>query len=476
MSSLKDEEAVLPDVPVVPPPEPVSAQRPAPRMAGSRWNPFNGLSPWGRRYLAVGMVFVLVVGAFNGGMLTERYQNNRASGVPSKVPPELQKEFENFLQVWQLVGREYYYGTPDTKFMDYGASRGLLSTLGDDYTVFLEPVQQQGVREQMSGDYIGIGVYLENADGRWYISAPITDAPADRAGLKPRDEIVRVDGREVAGQSQDDLQKQLRGEKETTVRLTIRREGLADPFDIDLVREVINIPSVQLRFVENNLALITVTIFGDKTTAQLDKALKEVQAAGSKGIILDLRNNGGGWVAAAQEMLGRFVDPARGPALLEDTQNGAQARAMLYTPTPGPSFGPNTPTAVIPTKTPVVLSVPNAKRDPIVPPQDGGVTFYTLPLVVLINGGTASASEIVVGALQDYKRATLIGTTTYGKGSLQAVHEFRDGSSARITIAQWLTPLGRVIQKQGLLPDIEQAEGDGDAQLQRAIAFLRDGR
>jgi C-terminal processing protease CtpA/Prc len=175
-------------------------------------------------------------------------------------------------------------------------------------------------------------------------------------------------------------------------------------------------------------------------------------------------------------MLGRFVDPARGPALLEDKEHGAQARAMLYTPTPVPSVGPGTPTAVIPTRTPAVLNVPNPKTDPIVAPQNGGVTFYDLPLVVLVNGGTASASEIVVGALQDYERATIIGTATYGKGSLQAVHEFRDGSSARITIAQWLTPKGRVIQKQGLPPDIEQAEGDGDAQLQRAIIFLRDGR
>lgn len=443
-------------------------------------NPFSRLSPWGRRYLAFGLVFVLLVGSFNAGMLTERFRNLTAGprnpAIPTNVPPEVQKEFENFLQVWQLVGREFYYGTPSPQQLDYGAARGLLSTLGDDYTVFLEPVQQQGVREAMSGDYEGIGVYLENAQGRWLISAPITEAPADLAGLKPRDEIVRVDGKEAAGLSQDGLQALLRGKAGTTITLTIRRSGTAEPFDVELTRAVINIPSVQLQLLDNNLALITVTIFGDKTTVQLDKALKEAKEAGSKGIILDLRNNGGGWVAAAQEMLGRFIDPARGPALLEDKDNGAQARVLLYTPTPGPNYGPGTPTAVIPTRTPPVLNVPNAKQDPIVAPQNGGATYYDLPLVVLVNGGTASASEIVVGALQDYRRATIIGTLTYGKGSLQAVHEFRDGSSARITIAQWLTPKGRVIQKQGLQPDIEQAEGDGDPQLQRAIAYLRDGR
>lgn len=443
-------------------------------------NPLSRLSPWGRRYLAFGLIIVLVVGAFNAGMLTERFQNNRtarAAGVPANVPPELQKEFENFLQVWQLVGNEFYYGTPLPPQMDFGASRGLLSTLGDDYTVFLEPVQQQGVREQMSGDYEGIGVYLENVEGRWIISAPMTDAPADQAGVKARDEIVRVDGREVTGLTQDDVQKQLRGPAGTVVRLSLRREGASEIIDVDITRAVINIPSVQL-LIRDDIAVITVTIFGDKTTAQLDKALGEAQAAGAKGIILDLRNNGGGWVSAAQEMLGRFVDPARGPALLVDKDHGAEARALLHTPTAVPQVGPNTPTAVIPTRTPAVMSVPNAQRDPIVAPQNGGVTFYDLPLVVLVNGGTASASEIVVGALQDYGRATIIGTTTFGKGSLQAVHEFRDGSSARITIAQWLTPKGRVIQKQGLYPDlvVEQPEGGEDVQMDRALAYLQNGR
>jgi carboxyl-terminal processing protease len=148
-------------------------------------------------------------------MLTERFQQRqaaRAAGIPVNVPPELQKEFANFLLVWELVGREFYYGTPNPQQMDYGASRGLLSTLGDDYTVFLEPVQQQGVREAMSGDYEGIGVYLENVEGRWVISAPITEAPADLAGVRARDEILRVDGREVTGLTQEAIQGQLRGE------------------------------------------------------------------------------------------------------------------------------------------------------------------------------------------------------------------------------------------------------------------------
>ncbi len=439
----------------------------------------NRLSPWGRRYLAIGLIVVVALGSFNAGLLTERVRQGggaagAAGGASGQVPPEFRQEFENFVQVWQLVGREYYYGTPTGNQPDWAATRGLLSTLGDDYTVFLEPVQQQGVREQMSGDYEGIGVYLEAQDGRWIVSSPIKDAPADLAGLKARDIIVRVDDREIGGVALDDVQKLLRGDAGTIVRLAILSPGQGEPREVSITRAAINIPSVRLRMLPDDIALISVSVFGDKTTAQLDGELKNARAAGAKRIILDLRNNGGGWVQAAQEMIGRFVEPSAGPALLEDTQHGAQAKALLHTPTPGPSVGPGTPTAVIPTPTQAVLKGAGQQKA-IVGPQGGGVAVYDLPLIVLVNGGTASASEIVVGALQDYGRATIVGTTTFGKGSIQAVHEFQDGSSARITIAQWLTPTGRVIQKYGLHPEIvvENPPDGTDAQLTRAIEEIR---
>jgi carboxyl-terminal processing protease len=440
---------------------------------------WNRLSVWGRRYLLIGLALVVLFGTFYAGQLTERYQQEwgpqrgaSASAAANNIPPELQAEFENFLQVQQLVNNEYYYGTPtDARQLDWGASRGLLATLGDDYTTFLEPVQQEGVREQMSGDYEGIGVYLEAQEGRWLISSPIKGAPADLAGVRTRDAILRVDGRDIAGISQDDLQKLLRGKAGTTVRLTLSRPSTADPLDVTITRATINIPSVRLQLLDNNVALISVSVFGDKTTEQLDGALKDARDAGATGIVLDLRNNGGGWVQAAQEMIGRFVDPARGPALLEDKDHGAQARALLHPPTPGPG----TPTAVAASPTTATLDTTGAKQDAIVAPKGDGPTYYDLPLVVLVNGGTASASEIVVGALQDYGRARVVGTLTFGKGSIQAVHEFKDGSSARITIAQWLTPKGRVIQKIGLHPDIvvENPEGGDDTQLAQAIAALK---
>lgn len=443
-------------------------------------NPLARFSPWGRRYLAIGLVVVVALGSFNAGLLTERYRQGgglggAAAGTNGQVPPEFQAEFENFVQVWQLVGREYYYGTPTTNQPDWAATRGLLSTLGDDYTVFLEPVQQQGVREQMSGDYEGVGIYLEEQDKRWIVSSPIQDAPADIAGVRARDIILRVDDREISGAPLDEVQKLLRGKAGTVVRLGIQRAGEADQRIIQITRASINIPSVRLQMLTGDIALISVSVFGDKTTAQLDSELKNARAAGAQGLILDLRNNGGGWVNAAQEMIGRFVDPARGPALLEDKANGAQAKALLNTPTPLASVGPGTPTAIVPTPTQAILKMPNQKQDPIIAPKESESTVYDLPLVVLVNGGTASASEIVVGALQDYGRATIIGTTTFGKGSIQAVHEFKDGSSARITIAQWLTPQGRVIQKQGLHPEIviENPQDGTDDQLAQALEEVK---
>jgi carboxyl-terminal processing protease len=443
------------------------------------------LSPAVRAYLTVALLLLFGMGTFGAGILAERRllaprtvalpDGTRVGALGSDVPPEAREQFEDFYRVWRLVEREYYYRPLDRQRMLYGAARGMLATLGDDYTTFLEPVQQQGVREAMSGDYEGIGVWIELPEGRFTIAAPMKDSPAEAAGLRARDVIVRVDGRETTGLAQEEVLKLVRGRAGTVVRLGVQRPGVAEPLEVEVARAVINIPAVTLRM-EGDIAVIGISIFGDKTTAQLDAALGDPRVAGAGGIVLDLRNNGGGWVVAAQEMLGRFVEPARGPALLEDRAQGAQARALLLTPTPGSRAAANTPATPGARPAPTI-ETKAAKRDPIVAPA-GGHAFYDLPLVVLINAGTASASEIVVGALQDYGRATTVGTATFGKGSIQSVHEFDDGSSARITVAQWVTPRGRVIQKQGLQPDlvVEEQPGGEDEQLARALAFLRDGR
>ncbi|HEU5432791.1 MAG TPA: S41 family peptidase, partial [Thermomicrobiales bacterium] len=303
--------------------------------------------------------------------------------------------------------------------LDYGAARGLTTDLPDVYTVFLEPIEQSGVAEELHGEYEGIGVWVEQPAGRLVVVSPIPGSPAAKAGLRSGDVIVSANGVKLEGLANDAALGLIRGPAGTTVRLAIARPGTTQPFDLDVQRAAITIPSVEYTPVaDGKIAWIQVTIFGDKTTAQLDAALKQAKADGVKGIVLDLRGNGGGWVTSAREMIGRFVPADRGPALYEDDSPGESS--------------PPIPESII----------------------GGGEEAYRLPMAVLIDGGTASASEIVAGALQAYGRAKLIGTHTFGKGLVQRVHDFDDGSSARITFAQWLTPNKNPIPKEGLQPDI----------------------
>lgn len=430
------------------------------------------VAPMARAIAITGLLVLFGLMTFSAGIVVERRYLRAgvvaASPATMEIPPEYQAQFDAFYQTWRLVQAEYYYRPIDRRELLYGATRGMLATLGDDYTTFLEPVQQQGVREAMSGDYEGIGVWIETPGGRFTVAAPMKGAPADNAGIRARDVILQVDGRPVTGLPQDQVIALVRGKAGTVVRLTIERPGTPGTLEFAVTRAVITIPAVTLTMLDGNIAYISVTIFGDKTTAQLDAALKDARAAGATGVVLDLRDNGGGWVVAAREMLGRFVDPAAGPALFEDRANGRAARDLLLTPT---AAGGTPAAGAVPT-----IDAAGARADSILASTDG-VALRDLPMVTLVNGGTASASEIVAGALQDYGRAKLIGTVTFGKGSIQNVHEFKDGSSARITIAQWLTPQKRVIQKRGIQPDIVVERGTtGDDQLARALVYLRTGR
>jgi carboxyl-terminal processing protease len=219
--------------------------------------------------------------------------------------------------------------------------------------------------------------------------------------------------------------------------LTIRRPGRAELFDVTVNREAIEIPAVVYEAqADGKIAHITVAIFGDNTTRELDVALKRAKEEGVAGIVLDLRGNGGGWVSSAQEMIGRFIPADAGPALYQDLD---------------------------------LEDDDDLISEPIV---DGGETAFDIPLVVLIDGGTASAAEIVAGAVRDYERGTLVGEPSFGKGLVQRVHDFDDGSSARITFARWLTPDGIPIPDEGLAPDIavtNDPEVGTDLQLERAV-------
>jgi carboxyl-terminal processing protease len=309
----------------------------------------------------------------------------------------------------------------------------------DPYTAYLPPAQAEQAQQRLDGEYEGIGVYIEVVDQVLTIVSPMPDSPAEEAGLLPGDVLVAVDGTTLTGLSIEEAQNLVQGPEGTTVQLTILRPGQEEPFTVDVERRRIDTPVVEYELDEaSGVAVISVSIFNDKTTEQLDKALNQAIADEVAGIVLDLRFNGGGWVTAAQEMIGRFVPVDSGVALYEDDDQ-AEGNELVEVPIIG-----------------------------------GGPEVFDIPLTVLVNGGTASAAEIVAGALKDYDRAQIVGVTTFGKGSVQRVHEFEDNSSLRITIAIWLTPDQTVIDGAGIVPNVEVQEPEDlpkgqDPQLERAI-------
>jgi carboxyl-terminal processing protease len=262
----------------------------------------------------------------------------------------------------------------------------------------------------------------------------------EEAGILAGDVILRIDGQSVEGLGETEALDLLQGPAGEKVSLSLQR-GDEPPFSLEVERRKIPVPVVTYKLDKKaNVGVITIVVFGDKTAAELDAALEAARNDGVDGIVLDLRNNGGGWVQSAQETIGRFVPEDTGPALYEDFD-------------------------------------PNVEGDEVSQPiLSGDTTAYDLPLVVLVNNGTASAAEIVAGALSDYGRAKIVGETTFGKGSVQRVHEFEDGSSFRLTFAHWLTPGRHVIDKVGIAPDLEvpatPANEVGDAQLDAAVQVI----
>ncbi len=343
------------------------------------------------------------------------------SGTGTTAPAEVRDRFAVFWEVWNKVDSKFYHTEPlDYQSMTYGAIRGMLQSLGDDYTVFEEPADAEQTRERMSGQFEGIGAYVEWKDGKLLIVSPIEESPAEKAGILAGDQVLKVDGAELAPQldgfdateAAREAARIIRGPKGSTVNLTIFRSSNNETLEIPIVRDAIPLISVRSKLLDNKIAYVTVSGFNETTTAELDRELEEMLAEQPSGLILDLRNNPGGLLGSAQEVIGRFVRD--GVALREQFSSGRVEE----------------------------LSVSSS---------DAGA--FEVPMIVLINNGSASASEIVAGALRDHKRAILLGEKTFGKGSVQAVEQLSDGSSARITIARWLTPDGDEIHKVGIEPE-----------------------
>lgn len=326
-----------------------------------------------------------------------------SGGVPSQVAGDA--NWSSLLDTYNTINQEFYYRPFDKQKMLYGATKGMIAALGDDYSSFQTPQEAKSEAGMMQGNFEGVGITIGQRNNLPTVIAPIPDTPAARAGIRARDIIVGVDGRDVTKFTTDQIANLVRGPGGTQVRMTLIREGGA-PFDVTLTRAKIEVPAVTLTMV-GDVAHIEVSIFNEKTTQELDKALEQALSKNATGVVLDVRNNGGGLVTSALEMLGRFL-PEKSVGFWQSQKSDHSA---------------DFPQQVI-SNAPKSLDVEKTRK---------------IPLVVLINGGSASASELTSGALQDYGRAKLMGEQSFGKGSEQHVHQWDDGTSAHITFAHWLT-------------------------------------
>lgn len=345
--------------------------------------------------------------------------------------------FDLFWKVWDLLESSYVDKSKlNEKTMLYGAIKGMVSSVGDPYTVFMDPKISQDFSNDLAGTFEGIGAEVGmKADGITIV-APLPDMPAEKAGLKAGDRIIAIDGKTTSGLSVDEAVKQIRGPKGTDVKLTIYRKEFDQPKDFVIKRDKIVVKSVNAKMRDDKIYLIEISNFNDDTQVLFDQAISKAVELSPKGIILDLRNNPGGYLETAIEMASEWVE--EGPVVSEQSADGKQTPFLAR----------------------------------------GRARAKNIPTVVLVNQGSASASEIVAGALQDAKEATIIGMQTFGKGSVQNLENLPDGSSVKITIAKWLTPNGTSINDTGIKPDIQidltadDFNNSKDPQFQAAVDVL----
>ena len=347
-----------------------------------------------------------------------------------------QQDMGEYWQVWNLLERDFYGAKPADAERTFGAIAGMVQSFGDPYTFFVEPEPRELERDKLAGKFGGIGAMLEQNDAGWVLH-PLPDQPAAKAGVLDGDLLVAVDGVPItATMSSDAVITLVRGEPGSVVEVRVRRAGAgrdAEEVVIAVTRAEIETPSMEWRMLDDSpqtadVGYIRHTIFSERSADEMRRAIEELRAAGAHRYVWDLRGNPGGLLNIAVELADLWLD--EGIILTEEKADGSR---KTFTATPGQIAG-------------------------------------NVPLVIIVDGGSASASEIVAGALRDHGRAQLVGSKTYGKGSVQLIHELADRSSLHVTTAQWFTPDGTQISGQGLAPDIPIAEGEDP--LPAAIAAL----
>jgi len=359
------------------------------------------------------------------------------TAIPSTPLEDDDVLFKPFWQVWSLVHEEYVDQPLDDKALMRGAINGALEAIGDPQTSYMNPDEFIQANIPLIGSYEGIGAWVDTDGEYLIIISPMPGSPAERAGMKPGDEVVAIDGEDMTGVDGNIVIRKVMGPAGSTVLLTVRRADVPDLLEFEVVREQIEVSSVESEMLEDGIGYVQILSFSGETISELRSALRELLEEEPSGMILDLRGNGGGFLDSAIDVSSEFI--AEGLILTEKFGDGVEE---TYD-------------------------------------SSGKGLATDLPLVVLINAGSASASEIVAGAIQDYERGVLVGETSFGKGSVQFWLELDDDEGAlRVTVARWYTPEGRLIDQEGLLPDFEvilteeDFEAETDPQLDKAIEVL----
>ena len=357
-------------------------------------------------------------------------ETNTAPSISPNVDVKLPAEFAILSEALKALNDNYVDKTKlDPKKLSEGAVRGMMESL-DPFSSYVDPDTHKLEMSGLEGKFEGIGAVISMKDNQLTVVSPIADSPADKAGIKPGDKILEIDSQRTSSMSLVEATFKIRGAKSTSVKLLVLHEGDTEPVLVEIVRDEITTQSVSLEM-RDDMAYIKITQFLKSTGDELQSVLAEAIGKGARGVVLDLRNNPGGLLNASADVASQFLAMGMVAKVVDDTGN-----------------------------------------ESVVPVKKGGIATY-LPLIVLVNNGSASASEIVAGALQDYGRAKLAGSQTFGKGSVQIIHDLNDGSALHITAYKWLTPFGRPIDGVGLTPDIVSDLKD-EALVDWAVQYLKD--
>ena len=389
-----------------------------------------------RRYL----LSICLVAVFGFGIFVGR-STMKASAATASVSNKTTStdtakdvDFEPFWDVWDKVQSKFVRRPADQQQMFYGAIQGMVASLGDPYSVYFTPEVAKQFQEELDGSFSGIGAEVGMKNSHVIVIAPLPESPAEAAGLRAGDYVAEIDGKSTDGLTVEAAVKQIRGPQGTKVELTLVRENVKTPIKVTIIRKTIELKSVTQQILPGNIMLMTITSFNDQTLPQFDQAISVALDKKVKGVVVDLRNNPGGFFDGAIAVASEWLDP--NAVVVAERGKGDGARKEFF--------------------------------------STGSHRLRGIPTAVLINGGSASASEIVAGALQDQNKAKLIGEKSFGKGSVQEYEELPDGSALKLTIALWYTPNDRSINESGIQPDIIIEPKKGAAAEQESYVTRKD--